>query len=122
MPGNAAGGTIEAIRNVGADIHFVDTDLGSDAVIERCEEVLAGHPDRYYRPNQYENPDNPGTREGTTAIDDDPSRLKMEPIRWSDGQRTAPLDYRPPLAAGITRTWLSGPTTVSSSAVSFPST
>lgn len=67
MPDNAAGGKIEAIRDVGAEIHFVDADLGYDAVIERCEALLAEHPDRYYRPNQYENPDNPGTHERTTA-------------------------------------------------------
>ncbi|OYR83322.1 pyridoxal-5'-phosphate-dependent protein subunit beta, partial [Halorubrum ezzemoulense] len=37
------------------------------AVIERCEEIIAADPDAYYRPNQYENPDNPGTHERTTA-------------------------------------------------------
>jgi len=67
MPDNAAGGKIEAIRTVGAGIHFVDADMGYDAVIERCEELIAADPEGYYRPNQYENPDNPGTHEHTTA-------------------------------------------------------
>ncbi|MFB6302483.1 MAG: PLP-dependent cysteine synthase family protein [Haloferacaceae archaeon] len=67
MPDNAAGGKVEAIRGVGAESHFVDADRGYDAVIERCEDLIAAEPDRYYRPNQYENPDNPGTHERTTA-------------------------------------------------------
>ncbi|MUW15190.1 pyridoxal-phosphate dependent enzyme [Halorubrum sp. CBA1125] len=67
MPDNAAGGKVEAVRDAGAEIHFVDADLGYDAVIERCEEIVAADPDRYYRPNQYENPDNPDTHERTTA-------------------------------------------------------
>jgi len=67
VPDNAAGGKIEAIRDVGAEIHSVDANLGYDAVIERCEDLISDAPDRYYRPNQYTNPDNPGTHERTTA-------------------------------------------------------
>lgn len=67
MPDNAAGGKIEAVRDAGAEIHFVDGDLGYDAVLERCEALIAADPERYYRPNQYDNPANPGTHERTTA-------------------------------------------------------
>ena len=67
MPDNAAGGKVEAVRDAGAEIHFIDAALGYDAVIERCEEIIAADPEAYYRPNQYENPDNPGTHERTTA-------------------------------------------------------
>jgi len=67
MPDNAAGGKVEAIRDVGAEIHFVDANLGYDAVLERCEELIAADPEGYYRPDQYTNPDNPGTHERTTA-------------------------------------------------------
>ncbi len=67
MPDNAAGGKISAVEGAGAEIHFVDADLGYDAVIERCEMLIEEHPERYYRPNQYENPGNPGTHELTTA-------------------------------------------------------
>jgi cysteine synthase B len=67
VPDNASGGKIGAIQDAGADIHLVDADRGYDAVIERCEEIVAADPDRYYRPNQYTNPDNPGTHERTTA-------------------------------------------------------
>ncbi|MFD1569564.1 PLP-dependent cysteine synthase family protein [Halorubrum laminariae] len=69
MPDNAAGGKVDAVRDAGAEIHFVDADLGYDAVIERCEEIVAADPDAYYRPNQYENSDNPGTHEQTTATE-----------------------------------------------------
>jgi len=67
MPDNASGGKIGAVEDAGATIHFVDADRGYDAVIDRCEELIAEDPDTYYRPNQYENPDNPGTHERTTA-------------------------------------------------------
>lgn len=67
MPDNASAGKIDAIQDAGATIHFVDADEGYDAVIDRCEELIRAHPDRYYRPNQYENPHNPGTHERTTA-------------------------------------------------------
>lgn len=67
MPDNASGGKVGAVEDTGAEIHFVDANLGYDAVIERCEEIVAADPERYYRPNQYENPDNPGTHERTTA-------------------------------------------------------
>ncbi len=80
MPDNAAGGKIEAIQDVGATIHFVDADLGYDAVLEQCEALIAAEPDRYYRPNQYENPANPDTHERTTA---------PEIVAGTDGQVTA---------------------------------
>ena len=67
MPDNAAGGKVDAVRDAGAEIHFVDANLGYDAVIERCEEIISADADAYYRPNLYENPDNPGTHERTTA-------------------------------------------------------
>jgi Cysteine synthase len=67
MPDNASDGKVGAIRDAGAEIHFVDADRGYDAVIETCEELVATEPGAYFRPNQYENPDNPGTHERTTA-------------------------------------------------------
>ncbi|MFB6352886.1 MAG: PLP-dependent cysteine synthase family protein, partial [Halobacteriales archaeon] len=67
MPDNASGGKVEAVRDAGAAIHFVDADLGYDAVIERCEALIDDHPGEYFRPNQYANPANPGTHERTTA-------------------------------------------------------
>ncbi|OYR87260.1 pyridoxal-5'-phosphate-dependent protein subunit beta, partial [Halorubrum sp. E3] len=45
MPDNAAGGKVDAVRDAGAEIHFVDANRGYDAVIERCEEIVAADPD-----------------------------------------------------------------------------
>jgi cysteine synthase len=67
MPDNAAGGKIDAIRETGATIHFVDADEGYDAVLEHCEDLISENPGKYYRPNQYTNPENPGTHERTTG-------------------------------------------------------
>ncbi|MFB6127769.1 MAG: PLP-dependent cysteine synthase family protein [Halolamina sp.] len=69
MPEDASAGKIGAVRDAGAEIHFVDPELGYDAVLDRCESIVASDPDRYYHPNQYENPDNPGTHERTTAAE-----------------------------------------------------
>jgi cysteine synthase len=69
MPDNASAGKVDAIRDAGGEIHFVDADRGYDAVIETCEERIAADPAGYFRPNQYENPDNPGTHEQTTAAE-----------------------------------------------------
>lgn len=67
MPDNASGGKVNAIRDAGATIHFVDADLGYDAVLNRCEGIVSADPDAYYRPNQYTNPHNPGAHRRTTA-------------------------------------------------------
>lgn len=69
MPDNASEGKIRAVEDAGAKVHFVDANLGYDAVIERCEELIETDPDRYYRPNQYENPNNPGAHQHTTAAE-----------------------------------------------------
>lgn len=67
MPDNSAGGKIDAVEAAGATIHFVDGDLGYDAVLDRCNQIIDANPGRYYQPNQYENPANPGTHARTTA-------------------------------------------------------
>lgn len=67
MPDNASGGKVAAVEDAGATIHFVDADLGYDAVLDRCEAIVAEDPARYYRPDQYTNPANPGTHEQTTG-------------------------------------------------------
>ena len=69
MPDNASAGKVDAVRDAGGEIHLVDADRGYDAVIEVCEERIAADPEGYVRLNQYENPDNPGTHERTTAAE-----------------------------------------------------
>jgi len=67
MPDDAGRGKVGAIEDAGGQVRFVDAELGYDALLDRCEELVAEHPERYYWPNQYENPDNPGAHERTTA-------------------------------------------------------
>lgn len=67
IPDNASSGKIAAIRDAGAELHFVPADHGYDAVLDRCADLVDANPDRYYRPNQYTNPANPGIHETTTA-------------------------------------------------------
>ncbi len=68
MPDDAAAGKVGAVRDAGAAVEFVPAEEGYDATIERCEAIVADDPDAY-RPNQYENPDNPRAHERTTAAE-----------------------------------------------------
>lgn len=67
MPDDAAAGKVGAVRDAGGEIEFVPAEAGYDACIERCDEIVESDPERTYKPNQYENPDNPGAHERTTA-------------------------------------------------------
>jgi cysteine synthase B len=68
MPDDAAAGKVGAVRDAGAEIEFVPAEQGYDATIERCAAIVQDDPDAY-RPNQYENPDNPRAHERTTAAE-----------------------------------------------------
>lgn len=67
VPDNAAQAKLDAIEAAGASIHLVDAVEGYDAVLDRCEALISDDPDRYYRPNQYSNPSNPGVHEHHTG-------------------------------------------------------
>ncbi|MBP1987334.1 PLP-dependent cysteine synthase family protein [Halolamina salifodinae] len=69
MPDDAAAGKVGAVRDAGAEIEFVAAEAGYDACIERCDEIVADDSEGIYEPNQYENPDNPGAHERTTAAE-----------------------------------------------------
>lgn len=58
---------LDAVRETGASVRFVAADLGYDATIERCEELIERHPERYYWLNQYDNPDNARAHATETA-------------------------------------------------------
>jgi len=58
----------KTIRAYGGDL--IETPGGEsdvDLSIEKVEELLAEHPDRYWFPNQFANPDNPAAHERTTG-------------------------------------------------------
>lgn len=67
LPDDAGRGKVEAIREAGAELHFVGHEQGYDAFVRECYERVAADSDRYYHPNQYENPANPGVHAGTTG-------------------------------------------------------
>ncbi len=47
------------IQCYGADLVLSDPLEGSDGAILKCRDILASNPDRYYKPDQYNNPSNP---------------------------------------------------------------
>jgi cysteine synthase B len=67
MLDDTAPGKVEAVREAGAEVTYVDAEKGYDATIERCEELIESDPESYYWPNQYDNPDNPGAHHTGTA-------------------------------------------------------
>jgi cysteine synthase B len=67
MPGNVSKERIETVRAYGAEIVFSDPGEGSDGAILRCRELIAETPERWFWPDQYNNPDNPLAHYHTTA-------------------------------------------------------
>ncbi|MCS7173635.1 MAG: cysteine synthase [Armatimonadetes bacterium] len=58
MPANASEERKRRIRAYGAEIVFSDPLEGSDGAILLAREIYARDPDRYYKPDQYNNPAN----------------------------------------------------------------
>jgi S-sulfo-L-cysteine synthase (O-acetyl-L-serine-dependent) len=67
MPGNVSKERIETVRAYGGEIVFSDPAEGSDGAILEARQMLAAAPDRYYMPDQYNNPNNPLAHYHTTA-------------------------------------------------------
>jgi cysteine synthase B len=59
MPENVSIERKKVIRAFGAEIVFSDPMEGSDGAIRLCRTILASDPDRYFKPDQYNNPANP---------------------------------------------------------------
>jgi len=47
------------IQSYGAELILSDPLEGSDGAILKCRDILAENPERYYKPDQYNNPSNP---------------------------------------------------------------
>ncbi|MUV59615.1 PLP-dependent cysteine synthase family protein [Halobacterium sp. CBA1126] len=67
LPDDAGGGKVDAIRDAGAELRFVDAEAGYDAFVMRCRDLAAERPEEYVYPNQYQNPANPAVHAGTTG-------------------------------------------------------
>jgi len=58
LPSNASPERKRILKAYGAEIVFTDPGEGSDGAIRKCREIFAADPDRYFYPDQYNNPAN----------------------------------------------------------------
>lgn len=58
LPRNASPERKRILKAYGADIVFTDPAEGSDGAIRKCREIYNADPDRYFYPDQYNNPSN----------------------------------------------------------------
>jgi cysteine synthase B len=58
LPGNASMERKHVLRAYGAEMVFSDPGEGSDGAIRLCREIYKQDPDRYFYPDQYNNPAN----------------------------------------------------------------
>src|SRR5207237_537864 len=58
MPGNVSLERKRVVAAFGADVVYSDPLEGSDGAIRLCRKILAEDPDRYFKPDQYNNPAN----------------------------------------------------------------
>jgi cysteine synthase B len=58
MPRNVSAERRSLVRAFGAEVTYSDPMEGSDGAIRLCRELLAADPDRYFMPDQYNNPEN----------------------------------------------------------------
>jgi cysteine synthase B len=67
MPSNVSVERKKVIAAYGASIIYSDPLEGSDGAIRLCRQVLAAHPERYFKPDQYFNEANPLAHYETTG-------------------------------------------------------
>jgi cysteine synthase B len=66
MPANVSRERKKIVSAYGATMRYSDAMEGSDGAIRLCRKVLAENPERYFKPDQYFNPNNPQAHyEGT---------------------------------------------------------
>lgn len=58
LPGNASPERKRILKAYGAEIVYTDPGEGSDGAIRKCREIFAADPERYFYPDQYNNPAN----------------------------------------------------------------
>jgi cysteine synthase B len=67
LPGNVSMERKRMLRAYGAETIFTDPDQGSDGAILKVREIYEANPDRYFYPDQYNNPANWKAHFETTA-------------------------------------------------------
>jgi cysteine synthase B len=58
VPGNASAERKQILRAYGAELILTDAGAGSDGAILECRRLFKADPDRYFYPDQYNNPEN----------------------------------------------------------------
>jgi cysteine synthase B len=58
LPGNASHERKQILKSYGAEMEFSDPGEGSDGAIRLCRKIYEADPDRYFYPDQYNNPAN----------------------------------------------------------------
>jgi S-sulfo-L-cysteine synthase (O-acetyl-L-serine-dependent) len=69
MPGNVSAERKALVTAYGAEIVYSDAGEGSDGAIRLVREIVATDPERYFYPDQYSNPANPGAHYVGTAVE-----------------------------------------------------
>jgi cysteine synthase B len=69
MPANVSRPRKDIARAFGTEIVFSDPMEGSDGAIRHCRRIVDEDPDRYFYPDQYANPDNPGAHYHGTGVE-----------------------------------------------------
>ena len=67
MPSNVSTERKKVVAAFGAKVIYSDPLEGSDGAIRLCRKILAENPDRYFKPDQYNNPANPLAHYETTG-------------------------------------------------------
>jgi cysteine synthase B len=67
MPSNVSSERKKVVAAFGAKVIYSDPLEGSDGAIRLCRKILAENPDRYFKPDQYNNPANPLAHYETTG-------------------------------------------------------
>jgi cysteine synthase B len=67
IPENASTERKKIIAGFGAELVFSSPFEGADGAIRLAKEIMEEHPDRYFQPDQYNNPSNPKAHEFTTG-------------------------------------------------------
>jgi len=69
LPKNASNERKRILHAYGAEIVFTDAGEGSDGAIRKCREIYDADPERYFYPDQYNNPANWQAHFDTTAVE-----------------------------------------------------